>query len=202
MTMKYIIVSLFLVIISLGCNTSSKKHGPTEEEIKLLALEKGNLIADETQSVLASNLKRVIQRDGISQTIKYCDVKAYPIVDSLKKVYKADIRRVSLRTRNPDNSPDQQEENIIHQYIDNINNGETPSPLAILDIENVHFYKPIILNAALCLNCHGEIGIDIKEDNYEIIKALYTSDNATGYKMGDLRGVWSITFKRDIFEKQ
>jgi len=200
--MKYILISLLALILSVSCNTSSKKQELQENEIKLLALEKGNLITDKTQSVLASNLKQVIQRDGISQAIKYCDVKAYPLVDSLKKVYQAEIRRASLRTRNPNNSPDQAEEKIIQEYQDNIENGETPSPIAILDDETVHFYKPIILNAALCLNCHGVIGQEIKEENYEIIKALYSNDNATGHKMGDLRGVWSITFNKDIFKIQ
>ena len=40
---------------------------------------------------------------------------------------------------------------------------------------------------------------DITEENYEVIKALYTEDDATGHEMGDLRGVWSIKFERDSF---
>ena len=198
MIMKYFLP--ILVIIFISCNSSQNKDS-LHDELTLIAMEKGQLIADETQKVLALNLKAVIQRDGISQAIKYCDVNAYPLVDSLKEKYNAEIRRTSLKNRNPTNSPDKKEKQIIEDYQKNIAMGETPIPVVVLDQQDVHFYKPIILNTALCLNCHGEVGKEIKDENYEVIQALYSDDKATDYKLGELRGVWSITFKRDFIKK-
>ena len=48
---------------------------------------------------------------------------------------------------------------------------------------------------ANCLVCHGTINetVTIKMDS--IIKSLYPNDKAIEYSEGDLRGIWSITFK-------
>jgi len=46
----------------------------------------------------------------------------------------------------------------------------------------------------LCEKCHGKIGSTLKEADYASIKSLYPEDMAIGYKTGDLRGMWSISF--------
>jgi len=45
-----------------------------------------------------------------------------------------------------------------------------------------------------CLGCHGTEGGDINAKTLKIIKQKYPEDKATGYKEGDLRGWWKITF--------
>ena len=59
---------------------------------------------------------------------------------------------------------------------------------------NPHFYAPILLQQK-CLTCHGIIGEDITFKTDSIIKSIYQNDVATGFKEGDLRGIWSITFQ-------
>ena len=179
----------------------SDKNALTNDEIRELAKQQGNMISEKTQMILGSKLKSVIQNEGIPQALKYCNVNAFPIVDSLQTVYHAKIRRASHKTRNLSDAPDKMEQEIIDGYIEDIQKGETPSVEIVLGDKEVHYFKPIILSAALCLNCHGKIGSEITEENYEVIKALYTEDNATGHEMGDLRGVWSIQFERDSFQK-
>jgi len=202
MNMKRYLIFIFSMIFALALSCQQKnEHHLTETELLSLATQQGDLISENTQKVLGSKLKEVIQKDGIPQALKYCNVKAFPIVDSLQDVYKAKIRRASFKTRNPGDAPDKMEEKIINEYLEAIKNGDTPSAKVVLSSKKVHYYKPIILSASLCLNCHGNIGSDISEDNYKIIKALYTEDKATGHEMGDLRGIWSITFKRDSFQK-
>jgi hypothetical protein len=196
---SYILPMLCLLFIS--CNGPKKEPTLSENELRSLALEQGNMISENTQKVLGSTLKEVVQNEGIPQALKYCNVRAYPIVDSLENVYQANIRRASHRTRNPDDAPDKAEAQIIEEYLINIQNGETPAVKVVIGKEDVHFYKPIILSASLCLNCHGKVGTDINEENHQIIQALYTDDEAIGHEMGDLRGIWSISFKKDAFRK-
>jgi hypothetical protein len=201
--MKLIInfaIALFC-FFAFSCQQKSDKSVLTDDEVKKLAIEQGNLISEKTQMVLGSKLKSVIEAEGIPQALKYCNVHAFPIVDSLQDIYDAKIRRASQKTRNLEDTPDKMEQKIINEYLEALQRGETPATKVILDQTEVHYFKPIILSAALCLNCHGKIGSDITEENYEIIKALYAEDNATGHEMGDLRGVWSIQFERDSFQK-
>jgi hypothetical protein len=195
-----ILIFSMILVLSLSCQQKNV-HNLTDTELMDLATQQGDLISENTQKVLGSKLKEVIQNDGIPQALKYCNVKAFPIVDSLQEVYNAKIRRASHKTRNPDDAPDKMEEKVINEYSNLIINGKTPAAKVVLSGKKVYYYKPIILSASLCLSCHGNIGTDIIDDNYEIIKALYTEDNATGHKMGDLRGIWSITFERDSFHK-
>ena len=55
------------------------------------------------------------------------------------------------------------------------------------------FYKPIVINNEACLKCHGNVEGDLAK----VIKATYPEDRATGYKMGDLRGMIAVTIERD-----
>ena len=57
-----------------------------------------------------------------------------------------------------------------------------------------HFYAPIFLQQK-CLACHGEIGKNVNAETDSIIKSIYPYDAATGFKEGDLRGIWSIAFE-------
>lgn len=187
---------IFLMFSS--CEKPRKTTKITDEQYVKMAITKGDEISQVTQMVLASRLKEVVQEEGIAQALKYCNVNAYPIVDSLEDAYHIKVKRASFKTRNPGDTPSKMEGSIIDDYIQEIGNGITPEVKTILDDENVHYFKPIIISAELCLKCHGLIGSDILEENYEIIKELYPDDNATGHNLGDLRGIWSISFKKEV----
>ena len=195
-----IFILLALQIATISCHSPKKGPSMTQQELHDLAIARGDQISEKTQMVLGSTLKRVIESDGIPQAIRYCNLNAYPIVDSLEAVYHAEIRRASHKARNPMDFPDRREEKVISDYLESIRNGDTPEVRVVLEKGQIHYYKPIILSAPLCLNCHGTLGPDILEENYKVIKALYTEDNATGHKIGDLRGIWSITFDKEALE--
>jgi hypothetical protein len=73
--------------------------------------------------------------------------------------------------------------------------GQPPTPLATnLVPGQATFFAPIVLNNALCLNCHGEAGKDISAESLTLIRQHYPQDEATGFKLGDLRGAWRIDF--------
>jgi hypothetical protein len=56
------------------------------------------------------------------------------------------------------------------------------------------FYAPIVIANPLCLQCHGTPEKDIAPATLEAIQKHYPKDQATGYQLGDLRGLWSVTF--------
>jgi hypothetical protein len=49
----------------------------------------------------------------------------------------------------------------------------------------------------MCLYWHGEIGTQVSNETYQHILKLYPEDEAINHKIGDLRGIWSITFQRN-----
>jgi hypothetical protein len=203
MNNKIILPGLFLIIFSLwlpACHSS----GDRVAEAKLVekAIEEGNMISSETQQLLGKTLKTTIRQRGIPAALNYCNLHAYPLVDSIEQKYGVTIKRASLNTRNPQDSPDMEEQNIIAHYQKDLQEGRTPEVEVNVHSNEILFAKPILMNDPVCLNCHGRIGAEITKENYEVIHALYPDDQAAGHKLGDLRGIWSIRFNRENLEKE
>ena len=142
--------------------------------------------------MLSSNLQQAMVDGGIENALDYCNLKAMPLTDSLSKHYNVTIKRVSNKARNPLNQASENEQKILNNYLESIENRK---PI-ISKNENANptFYAPITTKG-LCLNCHGIVGETLLPENHEKIKTLYPKDQATGYKIDELRGMWSIEFK-------
>jgi len=164
-----------------------------EAEIVSAGLEIGRSIADITQKTLGSTLKSHIQNDGIEPALKYCNLTAYPLVDSLSKVYSAKIKRVSMKLRNPDNKPDDIETELLDAYQYSLDESQQVAD-NIQDLDNGYllYTKPILIGDPVCLQCHGKIGEEVVEETGALLKELYPMDKATGYSITEMRGMWSI----------
>jgi len=165
------------------------------------ALEIGNEIAQSSQGALSQKLMQSMKKDGIAESIKFCHVAASPLTDSLSTIYKATIKRTSNKLRNPSNQPDAIETQLLDAYQYSFDNKlELKESVQVVNNEkSVLYTKPIMINNPTCLNCHGEPGKNLLNENNLLLKSLYPSDSATGYKLNDFRGMWSITIdKKEI----
>lgn len=189
---------LFYILPILGlfaCNNSEQQVSETTQEvvekIDTDYVKEGKIIAETTFKVLSSNLQNAMAEGGIENALSYCNVNAMPLTDSLSKHYNVVIKRVSDKSRNPLNSPTENEQKIIDNYLASTENRKP----VLEQNENgkTTFYAPIVTKA-LCLNCHGIVGKTLLPENNEKIKVLYPEDKAVGYNEGDLRGMWSIIF--------
>ena len=185
------------LLLLYSCGQREQKYSP---EIMHAALEEGNFIAKESFKALSGELKQKVAEGGIAAAIDYCHLKAYPLTDSLSKEFMVHIKRSSFKLRNPANAPDSLEAIVLKEYEELLNNGEDIQPIVEQDGKAIRYFAPIVLNAPLCLNCHGEVGKFINENDYALIKAAYPSDKAIDYELGQLRGIWSIEFPGDEFE--
>lgn len=188
--------SLFAVLFLLAQCGSEKKPGGLSSSEESEFLEKGKTIAAATFTELSGKLTKAIEEKGISGAVEYCNLAAMPLVDSLSMVNNATIRRTSLRTRNPKNAANNWERGILADFETKMQNGEEPKPVVkLIDDQTIAFAAPIKM-LPLCGKCHGNIGTDIAAGDYLTIKKLYPEDEAFGFAEGQLRGMWSITFKR------
>lgn len=160
-------------------------------------LEKGKAIAGATFTELSSRLQAAMQEGGVTLAVEYCQLNAFPLVDSLSKVHGADIRRTTLKVRNPKDKPSALEQEVLETYAQQDAKGETIGPIVkALEDQEVAFFAPIRTNA-FCLQCHGKPGETLKEEDYALIRQHYPEDKAIGYQDGDLRGMWSIRFRNE-----
>lgn len=159
-------------------------------------MDKGKAIAAATFATLSSQLSVALEKEGVAGAVRYCNLAAMPLVDSLSKANNATIRRTSDRPRNSLDTPTGWEAEQLTAFQLAASKGEQLMPrLKLLDEKKVAFAAPIMLQP-LCAKCHGAVGTDIAESDYAVIKELYPQDEAVGYKPGELRGMWSITFER------
>lgn len=186
--------SIAAMLVLSGCTTQNNKKPLTETESRQYT-ENGKKIVKTTFEVLSGQLSQALARGGVSEAVTYCNLHAYPLVDSLSDKYNVRIKRATIWTRNVDNKADNDEEIVLKEYAE-LKTAEKHLKPAVRRKANgdVVFYMPIQITTPLCLNCHGDIGTDITKVDYDIIKKLYPNDNAVGHSMEDLRGIWSVTF--------
>jgi hypothetical protein len=94
------------------------------------------------------------------------------------------FRRVSVKNRNPNNTPDTRQAEILQQW----ESGQI-KPAFYQAEGRLYTMHPIKVAQPLCLSCHGDAATLDKKAAAEIAK-LYPQDKATGYKLGDLRGAF------------
>ena len=135
-----------------------------------------------------------IQKKGTSAALKFCNIQAYPITDSMALKHNATLKRVSDKPRNQANKANEAELEYIKSYKQDIVNGITPTPVVKKHMDDmVEFYYPIITNA-MCLQCHGTEK-EVNPETRAVIRSLYPKDMALGYGTNQVRGIWSISFK-------
>jgi mono/diheme cytochrome c family protein len=156
--------------------------------------EKGLHFALETKKVLGKNLMGTLQKKGTLEALQFCNEKAYPLTDSMATRFKAAIKRVSDKPRNPANKANEKEAEIIEHYKKVIAKNESIEPIIESDNNQHIFYYPITTNS-MCLQCHGKPGEQIKPSLLKSLKELYPDDEAIGYDTNEVRGIWSISFK-------
>ena len=197
--MKYFI---FLIpILYWGCSGSShtgEKAENVEPSMEKIALKQGNRISSQAQQALGSQLMKRINSEGPVAAVEFCNLAAYPILDSLDIDLDVKIKRASIKTRNPGNKADAVEERIIRSYQQLLAKEKSLTPVVeALGKEELLYAAPIQTKNKMCLNCHGAVSNEISEATLAKIQDLYPGDNAKGHKVGDLRGIWSITFKKE-----
>ena len=169
------------------------QSGLSDEEYQ----KKGKTIVKSTMGALKTQLSQAIAKGGAPNAIRFCKVHAMPITDSLSEVYGARVARVSDRNRNPQNAASDREEAIIENMRGSMQAGQQPKPMVVETGDKVVYYHPISIKSGLCLNCHGTPGEEINQKTMAAIEERYPHDQAKGYAMNDLRGLWKVQFAKN-----
>ncbi len=201
-----------LLIASLGFMVSCGTEQDPGEIVRTVAAEtQENIMADyftlgekisgETQAALLANVSSAVKKSGFHGAVDYCNERAIPLTDSFSKKYNVHIQRLSDKNRNAinalANSDDQQawdqlatmlkDSTITAKHLIR-NNGDG----------SIVYYKAMTIAMPTCISCHGDTKKDIAAETLKAISDKYPNDKATGYKMGDFRGMWKIKFNQEI----
>jgi len=187
MLKKILIFSVFLGIISCTHSLSKKE--------KEHYTKKGKEIAQASFKKLSSNLMDQMKQGGPALAVPFCNSQAIPLTNQMEEKFNVTIKRAASKVRNPANKATERELEIITAYENLKKDKKEVTPIVEIDSNGKkHFYSPIIIKAK-CLVCHGVLNEQLSIKTDSLIKVKYPNDMAVAYKEGDIRGVWSITFK-------
>ena len=161
---------------------------------------KGLNYALATKSILGKNLMGQITAHGTEAALGFCNERAIHLTDSMSSAQEVKIKRVSDKPRNPDNRASAMEAAYILSLKQKMAEGEDPKPSSFRQDDRTIAYYPITTNA-MCLQCHGVEGENITVEVKARIEDLYPADEATGYGVDELRGIWVVEME-DVVKGQ
>jgi hypothetical protein len=145
-------------------------------------------------TTLKTSLLAAMKAGGSIEAINVCNAQAPLIAAELSKQYGMEIGRTSLKVRNSDNAPDSWEAEVLNDFEQRKSKGEPIQSLVVTATEHSEdgdYFRTIkaIPTDKTCLICHGN---QISAQTQKSIDTLYPNDQATGFKLGDIRGAFSV----------
>ncbi|MEQ8824893.1 MAG: DUF3365 domain-containing protein [Filomicrobium sp.] len=191
-----VITSLAVTAPALAEDTKTTAQATTDTTLQSLSKEAKLAIKG-----FAGNLKKelvgAMKSGGPQKALEVCKTVAPSIAASHSETTKLQIARTALKVRNPDNAPDDYERKVLEQFIADIAAGKDAKKLHKAEIveqdgAKVFRFTKAIPTMQVCLRCHGS---NIDPQLKSKIDELYPKDQATGFKEGELRGIFTISKK-------
>jgi len=144
-------------------------------------------------AALSGRLGEAMADGGPVVAIDVCSVEAEGILDGVAAEHGVRVRRVTDRPRNPANQADAGDLELMEMIRTMIAAGDEITPHVAGDAAAGTIVRlPIRIAMPLCLACHGDTGADVAPDTLAAIRNRYPHDRATGYREGELRGLWRV----------
>ncbi len=144
---------------------------------------------------LKHQVVKALKAEGPIGAISACNTLAPELSEKLTEETAFEVFRTASKVRNPDNAADAWEQDVLDKFEADIARGADPSKLEHFEKtvtkEGQKFFRYMrpIVTGEVCLTCHGP---DVKGDvKAEIIK-FYPDDKALGYRIGEMRGAFSL----------
>lgn len=180
-------MAVALMAVSMGRAVAEDDIQQRTEAARAAAADFGKTLIGELQKAIAAG--------GLVNAIAVCNTVAPKIAAEKSGDWKMTIARTSLKLRQPANRPDAWELAQLQHFEERKAAGDNPAVLEVGDYaekngKRVFRYMKAIPAGEMCLGCHGT---SLTPEVAAKLKALYPQDAATGFKIGDLRGAFTIT---------
>jgi hypothetical protein len=158
------------------------------------ALTEARQVAIELAEKVRGLLLQEIEKGGMVGAVRICSELAQQITLEFNARTGHDVRRVSLKYRNPKNIPDAYELRKLEEFaLLNRRKELADEYFEVVEEQNkkyLRYMKPLVV-LPLCTTCHGPKE-NIPPEIKSILAERYPDDRATGFLVGDLRGAISV----------
>ena len=140
---------------------------------------------------LKPQLVKAMKEGGPVHAIEVCTSKAPAIAKQLSQETGWNVKRVSLKARSTSAKPDMWEEKVLKDFDTQQAAGKPAAKLMATSMKDGKFRLMKAQGVqAICLTCHGT---NIQPEVRAALLKYYPNDQATGYKLGQVRGAFSLT---------
>ncbi len=152
---------------------------------------------------LVTELTAALGAGGPEKAVEVCHTKALPLTNEPLPAQQqvVAIKRTSLRLRNPANAPDAAERAALDHVAALVADGKPAPAVLVQKVETAgaagpewRLYRTIGIQAA-CLACHGNPEAQ-SPSLRALLRVRYPHDDATGYAVGDWRGLIRVTVRQ------
>lgn len=215
---SFVFATIILLIISAcgdtgerGIDSQEVKQEIQNREIKYItqpqiidaASKRGQLIADTLQQALIRQMQKAVAENSLLEAAKYCNLQQLAAYNQLQEKHTAIIKRVRLKGQKEGIQLNEMEKQLLDAYQYNQENKlPLENNVQKSGTEQVLFTSPILLNNAVCLKCHGKVGTELSEKDYQTLQATYNMDSLINYPLNQPIAIWSILFQRKALIKR
>lgn len=193
--MKKIVTIAALCCLPFGL-VQADNHGKAAaaDSQKAAHADKSKAAIAEFAGKLKGQLEAGMKKGGPVSAIEVCNTVAPAIAEEVSTKHGLTIARTSLKTRNAKNAPDAWETKVLNSFEERKAKGEAADTIAFSEVvenngkKEFRFMKAIP-TGEVCLKCHGE---NIDPAVKAKLDTLYPNDKARDYKLGDLRGAFTV----------
>lgn len=192
-TTRHPAIKQFVLLLALG--TGVPAHGarqpesPSTEDQTAMATE-AEAAARRLGSALKAELEAALRSSGTVAALGTCRIKAIEIAARISAETGMQVSRTSLKPRNPYNAPNEWQHRVLRTFETRNAAGEDPATLNYSTVVDEEFrFMKAIPTAPVCLACHGD---QLMPEVSARLAELYPHDQATGFRVGDLRGAFVI----------
>ena len=200
-SITYLIIYFIISMTLTACSGSDHtENNSTDDDSAQTAMLEFTHQSNDKVEMLAGDLKRALmsamQTGGPQAAVNTCKMQASEITTQLNTNSGLQIKRTSLKYRNPNNLPDAWERSILQHFKQLAAEGVAIQQLVhtdqvTTDGQNQFRYMRAIPVQAPCLACHGTEQ-QIPASVHKVLAQHYPDDQATGYAVGDIRGAFSV----------
>ena len=186
---------LILTLLLAGCASYGTETAQPKQ------IEESRDVAKTLATQLGGKLKAELSTNGPESAVSVCKEIAPQIAAGLSSQTGWEVGRVGTRTRNArTGTPDAWEARALAIFSERMKQGEKPDTMELAEVvtepsgKYLRYAKAIAVQP-MCLTCHGPAG-SIPAGVKARLQAEYPMDQATGYRVGELRG--AIVVKRPL----
>lgn len=200
-----------LAVGMLACSEQAAENGekaavePTEAQpaksLEAQVLDTSRYLSQQAFQALSSVLLAQVQAVGPDGAVAFCNERALPLTDSVAQHHGISIKRIASRYRNPANAANEEETAILTEWEKAIAALEQPKARWFDRGDRIDWYGAITIPNPRCLDCHGLLKEgDIHPKTLAQIRKFYPNDKAVNFELGNIRGMWKISYPKSFFE--